>query len=333
MSIVEMSTVESQALVCKTTRAGAWSRVADYIELTKPKIAVMELAAIAASALVAAWGAPPLWPLMLTLFGTGLLAASASALNQWLERELDSLMPRTADRPIPQGRVTSSEAVAFGAMTAVAGAAALACVNLATLALGLATWTTYVCLYTPLKTRSTANTTVGAVAGALPVLIGWASTGRPLDLVAAALFVVLFLWQFPHFMAIAWLYRDDYAAANMRMLSVVDPSGRRAGAQAVVAALALVPVSLVPALAMLAPVYLLIALALGAAQCASALAFCVRRDEPSARRLLGASLVYLPALLIALVVSTAGIRAGASSSPLAVTSHQPPAASRQPATP
>jgi heme o synthase len=325
-----MSSIESPTLVCEVPRCGAWSRWADYLELTKPKIGVMELAVVATSAFVAAWGNPPLWSLALTLFGTGLLAASASALNQWLERDLDAFMPRTADRPLPQGRLSSPEVLAFGAIAAVAGAGALAWVNAIALALGVATWATYVLLYTPLKTRSTANTSIGAVAGALPILIGWASTGRPLDLVAAALFVLLFLWQFPHFMAIAWLYRQDYAAAKMQMLSVVDPSGRRAGAQAVIAALALVPVSLVPALAMLAPVYFVVALALGAAQFACAVSFCVRRDTSSARRLLAASLIYLPALLIALVVATAGVRAGAGPTALPVASHLSPATSHQP---
>jgi protoheme IX farnesyltransferase len=160
----------------------------------------------------------------------------------------------------------------------------------------------YVCVYTPLKRRSVANTMVGAVAGALPVLMGWTCQGKPLDLEAAALFVVVFLWQFPHFMAIAWIYRHEYAAAGLKMLPVIDKSGRRAGAQAVLAALALIPVSLIPAWHLIEPVYFAGALALGVGQLLCSVVFLVRRDDGSARRLLRASLVYLPALLALLLL-------------------------------
>jgi protoheme IX farnesyltransferase len=160
----------------------------------------------------------------------------------------------------------------------------------------LATWLIYVFAYTPLKSRSPLNTAVGAVSGSLPVLIGWTAAGAPVDVRALALVAVMFLWQFPHFMSIAWLYRDQYRRAGQRMLTVVDPSGLRAGAQAVVGALALMPVSLVPALSPQAgspAVYCWWVLALGAGQVAAAVAFLVRRDDRAARRLLRASLVYL----------------------------------------
>ncbi len=169
--------------------------------------------------------------------------------------------------------------------------------------MGLATWLVYVWIYTPLKTRTSANTAVGAVAGALPVLMGWASVGAPLGLKAFTLFLIVFLWQFPHFMAIAWIYRREYAAAGLRMLPVVDPSGHRAGVQAVLCALILVPVSLVPAVLDLAGgAYFSWALILGLGQLACAVSFSWRLDEVSARRLLRASLIYLPMVLLALVL-------------------------------
>jgi protoheme IX farnesyltransferase len=160
----------------------------------------------------------------------------------------------------------------------------------------LATWLIYVVIYTPLKTRSPLNTAVGAASGALPILIGWTATGAPIDIRALAVVAVMFLWQFPHFMAIAWLYRDDYARAGQKMLTVVDPTGLRAGAQAVVGALALIPVSLVPALAPNAgspAIYCMWAAALGIAQAIVAAMFMLRRTNESARHLLRASLVYL----------------------------------------
>jgi protoheme IX farnesyltransferase len=169
--------------------------------------------------------------------------------------------------------------------------------------LGFLTWLTYVWVYTPLKSRTPANTAVGAVAGALPVLMGWASVGAPLGIKSCTLFLIVYLWQFPHFMAIAWLYRRDYAAAGLQMLPVVDPSGRRAGAQAVVSALALLPVSLLFVLhSQFAFILGWILLLLGGAQFACAVAFLVCRDEPAARRLLRASLVYLPAVLAVLTL-------------------------------
>jgi protoheme IX farnesyltransferase len=286
-------------------RRAAWLlRVADYVELTKPKIAAMVLVTVGVAAFVADWGPPDAWLLVHTLVGTALVAASASALNQWLERDSDARMPRTADRPLPAGRLTRTQVVWFSAWTIAAGMAWLAlAVNGTTAALGLLTWVLYVWVYTPLKARTTANTAVGAVAGALPVLMGWTAVGAPVDLRAWALFLIVFTWQFPHFMAIAWIYRDQYAAAGLKMLSVVDRSGYRAAAQAVVAALVLIPISLVPVLARpAAEVYFAWAMLFGLAQLASAIAFFVQLNESSARRLLLASLLYLPAIMGLLVL-------------------------------
>jgi protoheme IX farnesyltransferase len=182
----------------------------------------------------------------------------------------------------------------------------VALVNWASAAWALATWAVYVLAYTPLKTRSSANTAVGAVAGALPVLIGWTATGTAIDARAIALVLVLYLWQFPHFMAIAWLYRDQYARAGHRMLTVVEPTGRRAGWQAVLAALALVPVSLVPVLENPGPgsvLFIVAAASLGLGQLALAAAFWQAACDLRARLLLRASLVYLPTLLAMLMLA------------------------------
>jgi protoheme IX farnesyltransferase len=281
------------------SRPGTLSRVADYVELTKPKIAMMVLVTVAVAAFVAGWGPPSGWLLLHTLVGTALVAASASAFNQWLERDTDALMARTADRPLPAGRLSGSQVLAFGFVTIVLGIVYLAAsVSLLTAALGLLTWALYVVIYTPLKRLTPANTAVGAVAGALPVLMGWTAVGVPLDLRGWSLFLIVFLWQFPHFMAIAWIYRRDYDGAGLKMLSTVDPSGFRAGAQAIVAALVLVPVSVVPCLTLPAgSIFLVWALVLGLGQLLCAVAFFVQKTDTSARRLLLASLVYLPAMM------------------------------------
>jgi protoheme IX farnesyltransferase len=285
-------------------RAGLLTRVADYVALTKPRIAVLVLVSVAVAYTCARWGQPDPTVLLHTLIGTLLVASSASALNQCIERRRDSRMDRTADRPLPSGRMRLSEAVVFAVATIVFGTAYLAVlVNLQAAAWGLLTWVLYVWIYTPLKTRSPLNTAVGAVAGAMPVLIGWSAAGdmRGDPSRALALFTVVFLWQFPHFMAIAWMYRKQYGDAGMKMLTVVDPTGRRAGIQAVGGALALLPISWLvgaytPGLGGF--VYVSIAFVLGVAQLAFAIAFCVRMNDTTARRLLKATLVYLPTLLL-----------------------------------
>ncbi len=284
------------------------ARLADYLELTKPRIVVLELFVAAAIAHLAAPHALQAWTILHALAGTALVAGSASIANQWLERNIDRRMRRTANRPCAAGRVSSAEAVALSAVGLIAGTSWLLWrVNALTAALGLASWILYAVVYTPLKRRSPLNTAVGAVAGAIPLLMGWTATGTPLDLTAWSLAGVLFLWQFPHFMAIAWLYRDDYAAGGHQMLSVVDPTGARCGVQAVIGAALLIPVSLIPALdpSSGSPmIYGLWSVALGAAQLGFAIQFALRRDEESARALLRSTLLYLPAwLTITTIVS------------------------------
>lgn len=296
------------AVTLAAPRSGLAGRLGDFVELTKPKIGLMVLLTVAVAALAGGWGTFQPWTLWHTLVGTALVAASAGALNQWLEAEADRLMARTAERPLASGRMSGLQALVFAAVTIVLGIAYLAwLVRPLTAALAGLTWISYVAVYTPLKRRTVHNTAIGAVGGAMPVLIGWSASGAPWDLGAAVLFLLLYLWQFPHFMAIAWLCRDDYRAAGMQMLSVVDPSGRRAGAQAVVAALTMLPISLLPATLLAAGAdYCLWALVLGVGYVWFSGRFAARRDDASARLLLRYSLVYWPGLLAPLAVAAGG---------------------------
>lgn len=300
-----MSTTSLSVVV--PARPALLARVRDYVELTKPRIAVMELVVVAAAATVATWGQPDPLAVVHAMIGTLLVASSASAANQWLERHRDARMPRTANRPLPAGRLSPREAAVFAVVTLFGGVLYLAAfVNWACLAWAVLTWMLYVLAYTPLKPLSATNTAVGAIAGALPVLIGWTATGTAIDQRAIALVLVLFLWQFPHFMAIAWLYREQYARAGYQMLTVVEPTGRRAGWQAVLAGAALVPVSLVPVLENPSPgsvLYIALAALLGLGQLALAAAFWQSPSDARARLLLKASLVYLPTLLAMLMLA------------------------------
>lgn len=286
--------------------AAVVSRLADYLELTKPRIVVLELIVAGAAAALASPLGMNVSVVIQALAATALVAGSASIANQWLERRIDLRMRRTANRPLPAGRVSSAEAIVLCLVALIAGVAWLALqVNWTTALLGVASWITYVVIYTPLKQFSPANTAVGAVAGAIPILMGWTATGAPLDLTAWTLAGVLFLWQFPHFMAIAWLYRGEYAKAGHQMLTVVDPTGARAGVQAITGALLVIPVSMIPATlpASGSPsLYSLWAIALGGVQLALALQFALRRDESSARWLLRATLIYLPAWMTLLLM-------------------------------
>jgi protoheme IX farnesyltransferase len=295
--------MSTSTLVRQSGRTQLLTRLRDYLELTKPKIAILELLTVAGAAFVASRGSPDGWVVGHVWLGAALVAASASALNQWLEQSCDACMERTAHRPLPSGRLGRREVLVFGAVTALAGFIYLAlAVNWLTAALGLLTWTLYVWIYTPLKGMTPANTVVGAVAGALPVLMGVSAVGGRFDMAAATLFLIVFLWQFPHFMAISWIYRRQYSAAGSRMLSVVDPSGRRAAVQALMSALALVPVSLLPnVLNFAGTTYFALALALGLVQLACAALFVCRTNDVTARLLLRASLVYLPSLFLMLV--------------------------------
>jgi protoheme IX farnesyltransferase len=278
--------------------------VADYVELTKPRVAVLVLFTVAAGAWLAARQQPDVVSLLHTLIGTAFVAAGASALNQLLERHTDALMRRTENRPLPAGRLQPLEVALFGLALGIAGLVYLAVMVRQPLAVLVAavTFASYVFLYTPLKRRTTLNTLVGAIPGALPPVIGWTAMGGPLGREAAALFLILFVWQVPHFLAIAWIYREDYARAGLRMLPVVDRLGRITARQMVVYCLVLIPVSLVPVLLQRAgPAYLLGALLLGVFFLNGAWAFWRTRSIAQARRVLRASLIYLPALFALLL--------------------------------
>lgn len=292
----------STAITVSDERTSRWAgRLADYVELTKPRILVMVLVTVGLSALIATLGRPDVVRLLHVLLGTTLVAASASALNQWWERATDALMPRTANRPLPAGRLGTVETLIVSSVAVIAGMCQLwvACGAAAAGWAGL-TWLLYVAVYTPLKSRTWLNTVIGAVPGALPVVIGWTGVGAPLDWRAAALFTLVFLWQFPHFMAIAWLYRRQYAAAHLRMVTVVDATGYWAAILAVAAAGCLIIVSLWPLsqVTSISWIYLAATCALGAAQLRYAGQFLATRHDASARRLLRASLVYLPLQLV-----------------------------------
>lgn len=257
----------------------------------------MVLVTITLTGVMASWGHPDWSRLVHTLVGVTLVAGSASVFNQWLERNADASMRRTANRPLPAGRLGQFEVLSFGTLSVLLGLAYLLnTVGRQAMLWSAATWLLYVGVYTPLKRRTWLNTLVGAVPGALPVLVGWTGAGSELDLRALCLFALVFLWQFPHFMAIAWLYRQQYSAAGMQMLTVVDPSGQRAGIQAVVAAFSVLIVSLVPpALVMSAsPTYLVCSTTIGLCQIFYAIQFLQVRSDSHARSLLRASLVYLP---------------------------------------
>jgi protoheme IX farnesyltransferase len=282
-----------------------FSRLRDFVGLTKPRITLMVLVT-ATLGYLAAGGGPGTGEagLVALLLGVGFLSAGSSALNHVLERDTDALMRRTADRPLPAGRLTPSWATAFGIALTMAGLLVLAArTNLLTSLVGAAAVAIYVFLYTPLKRVTSLATIVGAVPGALPPVMGWTAAGSGLDGGAWMLFGILFFWQLPHFLAIAWLYREDYARAGFPMLPVLDPDGRATARQSVLYGAALLPVSLLPTVAGLtgAP-YFFGALALGAAFLASCVAFSLSATQRSARRLLMMSLLYLPAVLAAMVV-------------------------------
>lgn len=275
-------------------------RVGDYLELTKPGITRLVLMTAAAGFIVGTPSMPDLPLLFHSLLGIGLGASGASALNQWWERKVDLRMQRTANRPLPSGRVGAWGALAFALTLATAGPAYLALwVNLTTAVVVALTVLSYILVYTPLKRRTVHATVVGAVPGALPVLAGWTATGQPLDAGAWALFGILFLWQIPHFLALAWIYRDDYRRGGLVMLSVGDDTGEQTARQSLVYALALLPVSLVPAMTgLLGGVYFAGTLVMGVVLIVLGARFWVQRSDRAAWRLFYGSIVYLPAVFV-----------------------------------
>lgn len=279
----------------------------DYVELTKPSITWLILMSTGMGYF---FGLPGQngdllrlghWHLLVllhTLIGTGLLASGTATLNEWYEREGDAKMRRTQQRPIPSGRVKPNRALMFGIGLSLAGFLDLVVgVNMLAGLIGFATLATYLFLYTPLKRRSPHCTTVGAFPGAMPPLIGYAAASGTLNAEAWVLFAILFLWQFPHFHSIAWMYREDYARAGIRMLPVVEPDGQSTARQIVLCSAALIPVSLMPAwFSMSGKLYFAGALALGCLFLYAGVRVAMDRTAQRARRVLLASVIYLPLL-------------------------------------
>jgi protoheme IX farnesyltransferase len=279
--------------------------LADFAELVKARLTFLVLVTTAVGFDLGLRSAMDYRALFHVVFGTALAAAGAAALNQWWERAFDALMLRTRMRPIPAGRMLPRDGIAIGIVLAAAGVAylAVAC-NFLSAALAAVTVVVYIFAYTPLKRVSTVNTFVGAIPGALPPLIGWAAASHALPLPAWSLFGIMFFWQLPHFFAISWMYRDDYARGGFVMLSAADASGARTARQSIFFMLLLVAASLAPFFCgIVGRAYLLPALLLGGGFLAMVLRFRATKDVPAARRMFFASIIYLPLLLLALMLT------------------------------
>ena len=292
--------------------------VRDYVELTKPRITWLILMSTAIGYFFglprsAGWrallGTIHLVSLVHTIVGTSLMASGTAALNQWYERDADRRMRRTARRPLPSGRLTAGRALAFGVSLAIVGFVELWLgVNLLSGVIGAFTLASYLFLYTPLKQRTWWSTTVGAIPGAMPPVIGYAAAAGAVSREAWVLGAILFLWQFPHFYSIAWLYKEDYARAGIRMLPVVEPDGRSTARQIVVYGMALIPVSLTPALmGMSGIVYGLGALVLGLWFLYSGVRVALDRNILRARSVLMTSVLYLPLIYGLMILDRPGL--------------------------
>ena len=280
--------------------AASKSRSADFAALAKPRLNMLVVAsALAGYAMATTDGIAPV-RLIATLAGTGLVAGGASAFNQLLERDLDGLMRRTRMRPLPDARLQPLEAGIFGAAITITGLLLLAAfANLLAAGVALATLLSYVVVYTPLKRRSSFGTVIGAIPGALPPVIGWAAARGDLSTEAWTLFGIVFLWQLPHFLAIAWIYREDYARAGYPMLPVIEPDGHSTARQSIIYAAALLPLSLAPTLlGMTGNFYFAGALVLGVAFIYLTYRFARTRAVRDARTVFFGSILYLPVVWI-----------------------------------
>ena len=278
-------------------------RLAAFVDLTKPRITMLVVLTAAAGFCLGSRQGIDFVRLLHMAMGITLLSSGISTLNQYIERDLDGLMRRTQDRPLPSGKLTAMQALIFGISLSIIATAYIALfINPLSALLGVITLASYLFVYTPLKTRTTLSTVLGAFPGAMPPFIGWVAARGAITIEAWILFAILFLWQFPHFLAIAWMYRDDYARAGIKMLPVVEPEGRVTGQQIIVYTLLLVPVSLMPTLVNLAGMpYLIGAIVLGVGFLIYSVRAAFKRTTWQARQLLLASVLYLP-LLFALMV-------------------------------
>jgi protoheme IX farnesyltransferase len=292
-------TVANSALEQSSTR----SRTADFVSLTKPRLNFLVLMTTVAAYYLGVSEDAPLMLLVHTVIGTALVAGGASALNQVWERETDGMMRRTRLRPLPDMRLHPEDALRFGGLSSALGITELALgVNVRSALVALVTLLSYVLLYTPLKVRTSLSTIVGAVPGALPALIGWAAATDSLSIEGWVLTAIVFMWQMPHFLAVAWLFRDDYARAGMPLLPVIEPDGRSTGRQSVLYSAALIPVSFLPTAVGLGTVwYLAGAIVLGIMLLVMSVEFSAIRDSATARRLFLGSIIYLPLLWFVLL--------------------------------
>ncbi len=285
--------------------AGLRERFGLYLELTKPRITFLIVLTSAAGFCLGAQGPINYLVFFHAMYGIALLSSGIATLNQYMERDLDALMRRTASRPLPSGKLASREALILGVILTVLAEIYLALlVNPLTAMFGITVIIGYLFLYTPLKTKTTLSTVVGAFPGAMPPLMGWTAATGEVTAGAWVLFAILFLWQFPHFLAIAWMYREDYERAGIVMLPVVEPEGHITGQQIVLYTLLLLPVSLLPTvLGISGSIYLYGAIVLGALFLYSSLRAAFSKSRQQARRLLLASVIYLPLLFVLMVLN------------------------------
>jgi len=283
---------------------GVRSRATDYVALAKPRLNLLVVMSAVAGYAMAHGDTTDFAGLGWMVVGTGLVSGGASAINQVIERETDGLMRRTRQRPLPDGRLTAVEALAFAGILSVSGLFVLAAgVNLLSAMVALATLASYAVVYTPLKKRTSFATVIGAIPGALPPVIGWAAAADALSQGAWVLFGIVFLWQLPHFLAIAWIYREDYARAGLPMLPVIEPDGRSTARQAVVYTAALLPLALAPTLVgMSGTAYFTGALILTLMFLGISVRFAMTRAVRDARRLFFTSIIYLPVLWALMIV-------------------------------
>ena len=298
-----MSASPSHADTASNVAAKSHSRAGDFVTLTKPRLNFLVLLTTAAAYSLGAGPDDGLIDLVHTLVGTFLVAGGAAAINQVWERRTDRLMRRTQQRPMADMRLSVMQGMSFGVVLTLAGAGELAYfINTLSAVVALLTTASYVFFYTPLKLRTSLSTIAGALPGALPAVIGWAAATNTLSIEGWVLFGIVFMWQMPHFLAIAWMYRDDYGRAGMPLLPVIEPDGRSTGRQAVLYTAALIPLSMMPTGVGLATArYLVGAIVLGAILMVMSLEFSFKRDIPTARRLFFGSILYLPILWALLV--------------------------------
>ncbi len=297
---IEPGDATAGVIVRQTVR----ERMSAYLELTKPRITFLIVLTAAAGFSLASKGSLNYVVFSNAMIGIALLSSGIATINQYMERDLDLLMRRTADRPLPSQRLMPWEALLFGTtLTVIAELYLAVLVNPLSAVLGLTVIAGYLFAYTPLKTRTSLSTMVGAFPGAVPPLIGWTAARGEINLEAWVLFAILFLWQFPHFLAIAWMYREDYGRAGILMLPVVEPEGRVTGQQIVVYTIMLLPVSLLPAfIGISGRVYLYGAAVLGLLFLFSSIRAAISKSRQSARQLLLASVIYLPLLFLLMVL-------------------------------